>query len=283
MSDSTGTILKIKRFSIHDGPGIRTSVFLKGCPLNCVWCHSPEGIGSDISIWYNKNICITCGKCVNVCPKGALTLNELPEKQISINRQLCETTGDCITICPTNALQFTGWVTTPDKIMEEIEKDISFFKTSAGGVTLTGGEPLFQPGFAFEILSLCKEKDIHTAVETSLFCPVEVLRQIADKVDLFIADLKFIDPKRHQHFTGESNYLVLENLGFLANSGKHILVRVPLVKDITDTYDNKEAILAFIKGLNKDLPVEFIAYNPLAENNYRRLGIPFPLKNFMHV
>jgi pyruvate formate lyase activating enzyme len=277
MSETNGTVFKIKRFSIHDGPGIRTSVFLKGCPLNCVWCHSPEGISRDTSIWYNRNVCIACGKCVGVCPQGALLLAGEPEKYISIDRMLCATTGDCVQVCPTNAIQFTGWITTSEKVIDEIEKDIPYFKTSGGGITLTGGEPLYQPDFAFEILSMCTERGIHTAIESSLFCPDEVIRRISGKVDLFIADLKILDPALHRQYTGESNSLIKENLAFLVSTGKKIIVRVPLVQDITDTEENKNSILSYVSGFNKNIPVEFIDYNPLAGNNYRRLGIPFPM------
>jgi pyruvate formate lyase activating enzyme len=281
MSEITGTVFKIKRFSIHDGPGIRTTVFLKGCPLNCVWCHSPEGMGNDISIWYNRNVCIGCGRCVEVCPEDALLLVQNQEKYISIDRKLCKTTGDCVTVCPTNALQFTGWITTPSEIVSEVEKDIAYYESSGGGVTLTGGEPLWQPDFIFEILSACREKKIHTAIETSLFCSAEVIRRISEKVDLFIADLKIIDSFKHRQYTGESNVVIMENLSYLARAGKSILVRVPLIENITGTEENKEAILSFVKSLNKNIPVEFISYNPLAANNYRRLGIPFPLDNII--
>jgi pyruvate formate lyase activating enzyme len=279
MSEITGTVFKIKRFSIHDGPGIRTSVFLKGCPLNCAWCHSPEGIASDISIWYNSNICIACGRCVEVCPQGALSLKAEPEKHISIDRILCKTTGDCVLVCPTNAIQFNGWTTTPSQILSEVEKDIAFYESSAGGVTLTGGEPLYQPDFAFEILSGCREREIHTAIETSLFCSNEVIRRISEKVDLFIADLKIFDPYLHKQHTGESNDIIKENLNYLVRSGKSIIVRVPLIENITDTVENKKAILGYVNSFNKNIPVEFIEYNQLAANNYRRMGIPFPLNN----
>jgi pyruvate formate lyase activating enzyme len=279
MGEITGTVFKIKRFSIHDGPGIRTSVFLKGCPLNCVWCHSPEGIGNDISIWYNKNVCIACGRCIEVCPQGALRLEGEPEKYISIDRELCKTSGECVAVCPTNAIQFTGWTTTPSEIVSEVEKDIAFYDSSGGGITLTGGEPLWQPDFALEILSVCRERKIHTAIETSLFCSGEVLRRIAEKVDLFIADIKIIDPFLHRQNTGESNEIIRMNLIYLVQSGKRVIVRVPLIENITDTEENKKGIRNFVNGLNENIPVEFIDYNPLAANNYRRLGIPFPLEN----
>ena len=173
MANSTevsGTIFKIKRFSVHDGPGIRTSVFLKGCPLNCIWCHSPEGISQDITIWYYKSLCIACGECVKACPNKALTLQINPENLIEIDRQLCCLSGDCVKICPTGAIQFTGIKTSAADILTEVEKDILYYKESGGGVTLTGGEPFYQAAFAEEILELCRKRNIHTAIESSLFC-----------------------------------------------------------------------------------------------------------------
>ena len=153
-----GRIFKIKRFSVHDGPGIRTSVFLKGCPLNCLWCHSPEGIGSEISLWHDNSLCIACGECVKVCRNKALKLVDDPDSHIIIDRNLCTLNGDCMKTCPTGALQFTGSVMTVSEVMEEIEKDILYYRQSGGGVTLTGGEPLYQPDFSMGILEECRKK-----------------------------------------------------------------------------------------------------------------------------
>ena len=277
-ADVKGTIFKIKRFSVHDGPGIRTAVFLKGCPLNCIWCHSPEGITSDISIWHNNNICIGCGKCADICPNKALELTRDKESIIKIDRDLCRTSGECIKVCPTGALQYTGYLTTVTEVMCEIEKDILYYKTSGGGITLTGGEPLFQTGFSIEILKACKEKKIHTAIETSLFAENEIVKRISDYVDLFITDMKIFDPAKHELYTGKPNKIIKENLIWLANSGKEIIVRIPLIENITDTEENKNAIIGFIRKINDKIPVEFIPYNPLSENNYKRLDLPFFLK-----
>jgi pyruvate formate lyase activating enzyme len=278
MAGTKGTIFKIKRFSVHDGPGIRTSVFLKGCPLNCVWCHSPEGIGPDISIWFNQNACIRCGRCVKACPEEALRMNNGSYPYIEIDRSKCRVTGNCVRVCPAKAMQFTGMVVSPEEVFSEIENDVVFYQSSGGGVTITGGEPLYQPGFAYEILDLCKRKQIHTAIETSLFAEKEVIKRISSVTDLVIADLKILDPVMHKLHTGESNEIIKENFAFLTGSGKSIIVRIPLVKNITDTIENRIAIQNFVSSFGKKIPIEFIDFNPLAANNYKRLEIPFPLK-----
>lgn len=275
--EKKGIIFKIKRFSIHDGPGIRTSVFLKGCPLNCIWCHSPEGISQNISIWYNSNLCIGCGQCVKACPNIALELISGANNQINIDRELCNISGDCVRICPTNSIQFTGSVTDVSGIMSEVEKDILYFQKSGGGVTLTGGEPLSQPEFSAGILKECRKRNIHTAIETSLFCGKNAIDLVSDNVDLFLIDLKISDSAAHRVYTGKGNEIIRGNFHYLARQGKNIIVRIPLIKNITDTENNINAITQFVAETRKDIMIEKISYNPLAENNYRKLGIPFLL------
>ncbi len=278
LNDTEGVIFKIKRFAVHDGPGLRTTVFLKGCPLGCIWCHSPEGISRDITIWYNRNSCIACSECVRICPNKALQLSVDNNSQVVIDRKRCSITGNCVAVCPTTALQFTGSVATTDEILHEIEKDLIYYRASGGGVTLTGGEPLAQADFSFEILKECRKRDIHTAVETCLFCERDILKKIADNTDLFIIDLKIFDSAKHKHYTGKENEIIKDNFHYLAGIGKDILVRIPLVEGITDTFDNLNAIKVFVKKTNKKIPVEMIKFNPLAVNNYEKLNIPFLLK-----
>lgn len=274
----SGRIFKIKRFSVHDGPGIRTAVFLKGCPLNCIWCHSPEGISSDISIWYNRNICIFCGSCVSSCPNRALEMKEEGVRYISIDRDKCKLTGDCVKICPTGAIQFTGTETDVSDIICEAEKDMIFYETSGGGITITGGEPLFQPEFLSGILKECKARNIHTAVETSLFAESEAIEEVTDLIDLFIVDLKLFDSGRHIQYTGKSNERIKENFKYIAGRAREIIVRIPLIEKITDTESNLSGIERFVRQINDQIPIEKIKYNPLTENNYKRLGIPFLIK-----
>lgn len=276
--EKEGVVFKIKRFSLHDGPGIRTSVFLKGCPLNCIWCHSPEGICQDITIWYNRNLCISCGQCVKVCPERALAMITGDEPYIQIDRELCKVSGECVKICPSNALQFTGYRSTVTGIMNEIEKDITFYMASGGGVTLTGGEPLYQPEFAKGILEACRKRAIHTAIETSLFCEKDVIDIILPFVDLFIVDMKLFEPDRHKYYTGKVNEAIKENFQYIAQQNKKIIVRIPLIDNITNTDNNLNAIFSFVHDVNDKIPVEKISYNPLSENNYKKLGIPFLLK-----
>jgi pyruvate formate lyase activating enzyme len=273
-----GIIFKIKRFSIHDGPGIRTSVFLKGCPLNCVWCHSPEGISKDVSIWYNRNLCIACSQCVKACPNNALELTSGTDQFIYINHVLCNTSGNCVRVCPTHSIQYTGYETNVSGIIKEVEKDMLYYRNSGGGVTITGGEPLFQPEFLAGILQACRKRKIHTAVETSLYCEKETLDLLADWVDLFIADIKFFDTALHRHYTGKDNETIKTNFTYLAKNGKNILVRIPLIDNITNTKANLNAIRKFVSDTRNDILIEEIANNPLAENSYLKLGIPFLLK-----
>jgi pyruvate formate lyase activating enzyme len=277
-SEIEGVIFRIKRFSVHDGPGIRTTVFLKGCALNCIWCHSPEGIDQKITIWYNQNLCIGCGKCTISCPESALTLYKDKKSYIEINRSICNVSGNCVEACPTRAIEFTGVNTNVSNVVSEIEKDKTFYDNSGGGLTLSGGEPLFQPEFSEGILKACKERNIHTAIETSLFCETSAIDSVSEYVDLFICDLKILNSSEHKLYTGKPNNTILENFRYIAAKGKDIIVRIPMVERITDTEGNLNDISAFVKEIRSDIKIEKVPFNPLAENNYKKLGIPFLLK-----
>jgi pyruvate formate lyase activating enzyme len=275
-AELTGTIFKIKRFSVHDGPGIRTSVFMKGCPLGCVWCHSPEGISNDISVWYDSSICIACGECVKVCKVGALELQNEPDPHLNIDRKLCTNNGDCINVCPTGALQHTGYIATVSEIVDEIQKDKVYYETSGGGVTLTGGEPLYQPDFSLSILQECKNRmNVHSVIETSLFCERETLKRFLFLVDLFLVDMKIFDEKQHIRYTGKSIEIIKDNIRYLVSEGKNIVIRIPIIPNITDSEENLTSIEKFIHDLDPLIPIEKLSYNPLAGNNYDRLGLKY--------
>lgn len=270
-----GKIFKIKRFSLHDGPGIRTSVFLKGCPMRCAWCHSPEGLNESDELWHDKSLCIGCGRCVSSCSLKALELHSENGHEIIINRSACKLKGDCVKVCPSGAMQFTGKEISSEDVFSEILKDRIYYDNSGGGLTLTGGEPFFQPEFSGKILDKCRSANINTAIETCLHAQWDTIKKLSEYIDLFITDIKIIDPEKHQKYTGMKNDLILENFRRLVSSGAKILVRVPLINGITDTPDNLDSIRRFADSFNMNIPVELIKYNALAKNNYERLGIPY--------
>lgn len=274
-----GNIFKIKRFSLHDGPGIRTSVFLKGCPMRCAWCHSPEGLNDGYELWHDKSLCIGCGLCVTACNLKALELHSDAGHEIHINRNACNLNGDCVKVCPSGAVQFTGRHVTSDEVVEGIVRDKMFYDVSGGGMTISGGEPLFQPEFTRELLMKCREANISTAIETCMFAKWEIVERLSEYIDLFIIDLKIIDPSKHKKYTGQTNEIIFENFRRLASAGRNIIVRVPIVKGITDTSDNLESIRDFVSSTGMYMPIEYIQYNVLAGNNYKRLGIQFGIQD----
>ncbi|VGO18964.1 glycyl-radical enzyme activating protein [Pontiella sulfatireligans] len=270
-----GTIFDIKRFAVHDGPGIRTTVFLKGCPLACHWCHNPEGIEPGIQLWYHESRCIRCGQCVEVCQEKALRADPSGGSFIQINRERCALNSDCVSRCPTHALEWAGREVTVGEVMEEVEKDRLFYEMSGGGVTLSGGEPLQQASFCREILKACKDSGLSTAMETCLFAPRETVDTVIPLVDHFLVDLKLWDGQAHRQCTGEDNTIILENFRYLAERHSHVTVRIPLIKNFTDAPDNIEAIEQFVFSVKSDIPIEKLDYNPLTPSKYRRLGKEF--------
>lgn len=276
-SSLEGIVFDIKRFSIHDGPGIRTTIFLKGCPLNCVWCHNPEGMAPTAEILYRENLCIRCNTCLHTCPQGAITLSEEGFPITSEDR--CILCGDCLETCPTGAREIAGREVTVAEMMVEIEKDVIFYDESGGGVTLSGGEPLRQPDFLSALLEACKARDIHTAVDTSGFAPPYVLDKINEHADLFLYDLKFIDDEAHRRFTGVSNALILENLRRLSSRGSSIIVRVPIIPGINDDDESVTKIGEFVAALPRSPQVDILPYHATGTEKYRRLGKEYPLSD----
>ena len=267
-----GNIFDIKKFAIHDGPGIRTTLFLKGCPLNCLWCHNPEGIQNRINLWYFERKCIRCGSCISACPNKALSIGKGDEPNISINRSKCDNSGACVKACPTTALTFDGYEMEVNEAVDKLMQDQIFYEQSGGGITISGGDPLLQYDFSREVLKKCREKGVHTAIETCMYAKKEIFQSFFGLVDLFIVDIKIMDPGKHQKYVGTGNDLILSNFKTLVENDQNILVRIPLIPEITSTEDNIRSICQFVVKNAPDTAIELINFNPLAENKYRLMG-----------
>ncbi|MGC8744420.1 MAG: glycyl-radical enzyme activating protein [Verrucomicrobiia bacterium] len=268
---ANGLVFNIQRYSIHDGPGIRTTLFLKGCPLNCLWCHNPEGISPRRQIVVIETRCISCGRCVEVCPveeeKQTVCRNGVDIKGADIKTTVeqvsdeCKLCGKCVDECPGGARQFIGVEYSPRQLIKEILKDRMFFEESNGGVTFSGGEPLAQPEFLIESLKLLKEQGIHTAVDTCGFAPQEFLKEAAKETDLFLFDIKFISPELHKIYTGERNELIIENLTLLGKIHNNIWIRIPVIQDVNTDEQEISAIAGFIRSLRSVRQINLLPYH----------------------
>jgi len=269
-----GVVFDIKRFALDDGPGIRTTAFLKGCPLCCWWCHNPEGQSPAPELMYRKNLCLSCEECEKTCLQRALSFKE---KHLRIDRDKCNLCGACVHACPSGALTIIGKRMNVDDVIEELAKDSAFYDQSKGGITVSGGEPLMQPGFLESILAACKEKHIHTAVDTSGFASPSTLRRMREKTDLFLYDLKIIDDDKHRRFVGASNRRILENFRTLAETGSRLLVRFPMIPNINDDELNIKQTAEFITscGINS---IFLLPYHRSGIEKYRSLGRKYRLK-----
>ncbi|MGQ9632522.1 MAG: glycyl-radical enzyme activating protein [bacterium] len=266
-----GRIFDIQRFSIHDGPGIRTNVFMKGCPLRCLWCHNPESISPDPVLSFLPDRCIGCGYCFRVCPNEAHRMD--PERGHTLDRGRCKVCGLCAKECYAGALELIGRDATVDEVIAEVLRDKSFYETSGGGMTLSGGEPMMQIDFAEAILKRAKEEELHCCVETCGFCNFSLFERIFDYVDLFIYDIKDIDESRHRDFTGVSNGPILRNVKALHDRKARILIRLPIIPGYNDRDDHFEGVAALFRGLPKIEGVEIIPYHRLGASKADRLGI----------
>jgi len=264
-------IFEIKRFGINDGDGIRTVLFVKGCPLRCQWCHNPEGISPDIHLWNVRAQCVGCGSCIAACPRNALAADS---RGIRIDETRCNLCGDCIRACPTGAMKPDAVSMSVDEAVAEILRDEVFFGEN-GGVTLSGGECTASPEFSLAVLKACRDRGIHTAIETSMYAPEKVMRDFADNTDSIIADIKILDAQKHKDATGVDNALILRNFEWLARSGKDILIRIPLIPGYTADEENIADIAAYIAGVNKQTPVELINFNPMCTGKYESLRREF--------
>ena len=263
-----GRIVNIKRFEIHDGDGIRTTVFLKGCPLACLWCHNPECISGKPQLSYLAHKCIGCGACVSACPNGA---HRIQDGAHVFDRAKCTACGKCADVCLGDALTLYGKDYTAADLAPILAEDEPFFKQSGGGVTVSGGEPLSQADFVAELLAELHRLGIHTAVDTCGFAPRAALEKVVGDTDLFLFDIKAIDPARHKRLTGQDNAVILDNLRYLDSLGKRIEVRIPLIPTMND--GEIDAIGKLLSSLTHPVPVKVLPYHALARAKYQSLDM----------
>lgn len=268
----TGQVFNIQRYSTHDGPGIRTTVFLKGCPLSCFWCQNPESQKSQPELLFNEEKCTLCSRCIEVCPTGA---NSIVDGSIVINRDLCTACGDCVIPCIPKAREIEGSTMTVEEVMKEVMKDDTVYRNSKGGMTLSGGDCEAQPDFSVALLKAAHEQGVHTAVEITGAFSWEVVKGITDHADFIYYDLKHMNDAKHKEGTGLSNKLVLENAKNLVKANKNIHFRTPLIPGYNDSKEDIKELVDFIRDelhLNPAERLELLAYNPLGENKYERLS-----------
>ncbi|SHI28426.1 glycyl-radical enzyme activating protein [Desulfosporosinus lacus] len=269
-------IFNIMKYSIHDGPGIRTTIFFKGCPLCCPWCHNPEGQRFDQELMYRQDRCIGCGQCIKVCPSKAIVSIE---GQLVYLREKCLACGECSRICHAGVRELVAKEMSLQEVMAEIEKDLIFYDESGGGVTFSGGEALGQPDFLREILKECRRKEIHTAVETAGFVRLDSLQMISPYVDLFLYDLKLMDSRKHQDVTGVPNELIKANLRWLAENHPKVIVRVAIIPGINDDEDNLRQMGAFVSSLKCVAEIHCLPYHKAGVDKYLRLGLEYSLSD----
>lgn len=270
-------IFDIKRYAINDGPGIRITIFFKGCPLSCIWCHNPESISAKPQKMYNPDKCIGCGECVKACPNHACTLTA---DGISTDSKRCDLSGQCAEVCPTLATEISGYYKSVPELLKIIEKERVLFDQSGGGVTFSGGEPLLFPDYLTKILTVCGEQQIHRTIDTCGFVKPETLLAVSKQTDLFLYDLKLMDSDKHKAYTGVSNELILSNLVALAESGANIQIRIPLIKGVNSDPENIAATANFIAKLaGEKKSVNLLPYHDIASHKYLKLGKNYRVDN----
>lgn len=269
----TGTITTIQRLSIHDGPGIRSTVFLKGCNMRCRWCHNPETWQAGPSLQHVQDKCICCGHCLEACPNGAVSI---AEDKIHLDRDICTACGSCADACVSRALTIIGEKVTPEELLRRVLRDKVCYDNSGGGVTLSGGEPTLQKDFCIEFLKLCKAEGLHTAIETNLACPENTVDELVPWLDLWMCDLKIADNDKHILNTGLPNTLTIRNLGHLSEMRARFVVRTPVIPGINDSEQDIREICAIIKDLKPEY-YELLPYHSMGLYKFPTLGIGNPM------
>ncbi|MFC1926177.1 glycyl-radical enzyme activating protein [Chloroflexota bacterium] len=263
-----GIVFNIQRFSVEDGPGIRTTVFLKGCPLKCPWCSNPESQNTFPEVVHRDSLCNQCGRCVEVCELNAISLNE---KAVSIDRALCNNCARCVEVCLPGALTVYGKEVFVDEVLDEIRKDMIYYRNSGGGVTASGGEPLVQVDFVAALFQRCQAAGIHTTLDTCGYASKDALDKVLEHTDLVLFDLKILDQETHDRVLKTSQEPVLRNLNMLVEKGSNLLIRIPLIPTFIDTEENLKAIAELISRLNRDIKIEVLPYHRYGTGKYQML------------
>lgn len=272
-----GNLFNIEHFAIHDGPGIRTTVFLKGCPMTCAWCHNPEGLSGRKHIVRYNDKCMGCAKCTDICPQNALAASA---NGIVHNPLKCICCGTCVESCCANAIEMVGESMSSKKVAAIALKDVAFYDESGGGVTFSGGEPLLQWAFVRECSDLLKEKGIHIAIETSGCVKKETILKIAPYIDLFLYDLKHMDSAEHEKYCGKGNENILENLHILSQMGKEIIIRMVVIPDVNDAPQHIERLCDFLKPMNGIRSISLLPLHKSATQKYKRLSKEFLISDY---
>ncbi|MEZ0575149.1 choline TMA-lyase-activating enzyme [Halodesulfovibrio aestuarii] len=275
-----GLIFNVQKYNMYDGPGVRTLVFFKGCPLRCKWCSNPESQSRKAQILFKKNLCTNCGRCVPVCPVGIHSIGM--DRTHSISRNVdCIGCGECVRVCLDSALSVVGEAKTVSEVLDIIEEDRAFYEMSGGGVTLGGGEVLMQPEFALNVLMGCKQRGINTAIETCGYTKRETILKIAEFTDLFLFDLKHINSERHYELTGVRNEWILENFTALIQGRFNVQARLPLMKGVNDAEEDIEQLIAFLQRFRdrKNFKgVDLLPYHKMGVGKYSQLDAEYPVK-----
>lgn len=270
----SGNIYKIQRFCINDGPGIRTTVFLKGCQLSCKWCHNPETISCGRNLLVNRQLCVYCGKCAAVCPQKC---HSVGQNSHEIDRQLCRFCGRCVALCPAKAIEIIGRQITVAEAMAVIKRDEDYYKESGGGVTISGGEPALQPCFARALTDACKEMGFTVYIDTNGSVSPDTFNRLTENCDGVLFDIKIINSRRHQYYTGSGNSLIMQNFRALCSASKDVIVRYVVIPSINDSGDDLELLRRFLKECRFGGSLEFLAYHTLGANKYASMDMSYEL------